>query len=35
MTLVVRPHRSNLVRWAQDREDVLVLSADLTASKST
>ena len=27
-----RPHRDNLVRWAADRPQVLVLSADLTAS---
>ena len=30
--LVSRPHRSNLVRWAKERPEVLVLSADLTAS---
>ncbi len=29
---VHRPHRENLVRWAKDRPEVLVLSADLTAS---
>ena len=29
---VTRPHRDNLVRWAEQRPDVLVLSADLTAS---
>ncbi len=30
--LITRPHRSNLIRWAADRRDVLVLGADLTAS---
>lgn len=29
---VQRPHGVNLVRWAKDRPEVLVLSADLTAS---
>ena len=29
---VTRPHRDNLVRWAEHRPEVLVLSADLTAS---
>jgi len=29
---VARPHRDNLVRWAAERPEVLVLSADLTAS---
>lgn len=29
---VTRPHRDNLVRFAQDRPELLVLSADLTAS---
>jgi transketolase len=29
---VTRPHRSHLVRWAAGRPEVLVLSADLTAS---
>ncbi|MBI4617147.1 MAG: transketolase [Planctomycetes bacterium] len=32
MELVSRPHAANLVRWAKDRPEVLVLSADLTAS---
>ncbi|WP_043748005.1 transketolase family protein [Imhoffiella purpurea] len=32
METVQRPHRENLVRWAQSRPEVLVLSADLTAS---
>lgn len=32
MQLVSRPHASNLVRWAQNRPQSLVLSADLTAS---
>jgi transketolase len=31
-TTVQRPHWSNLVRFAKDRPEVLVLSADLTAS---
>ena len=30
--IVTRPHRENLVRWAGQRPEVLVLSADLTAS---
>lgn len=30
--LVSRPHARNLVRWAKDRPEVLVLSADLTGS---
>jgi transketolase len=30
--LVTRPHAANLVRWAAERPEVLVLSADLTAS---
>lgn len=29
---ITRPHRDALVRWARQRPDVLVLSADLTAS---
>lgn len=29
---VTRPHRQNLVRWAEERPEVLVLSADLTSS---
>jgi len=29
---VSRPHAHNLVRWASDRSEVLVLSADLTSS---
>ncbi len=32
METVQRPHAGNLVRWAKDRPEVLVLSADLTAS---
>ncbi len=32
METVSRPHRDNLVRWAEGRPEVLVLSADLTAS---
>ncbi|EGV31278.1 1-deoxy-D-xylulose-5-phosphate synthase [Thiorhodococcus drewsii AZ1] len=32
METVQRPHRENLVRWAASRPEVLVLSADLTAS---
>jgi transketolase len=32
METVQRPHWSNLVRWAKDRPEVLVLSADLTSS---
>ena len=31
-TMVSRPHYNNLVRWAKDRPEVVVLSADLTAS---
>jgi transketolase len=29
---VTRPHRDHLVRWAEDKPQVLVLSADLTSS---
>ncbi len=29
---ITRPHRANLVRWAEHRPEVLVLSADLTSS---
>lgn len=32
MESVQRPHRENLIRWAADRSEVLVLSADLTSS---
>ncbi len=32
MEIVARPHARNLVRWAEDRPEVVVLSADLTAS---
>jgi len=32
MNLVKRPHAVNFVRWAKDRPEVLVLSADLTSS---
>ncbi len=32
METVLRPHRQHLVRWAADKPEVLVLSADLTAS---
>jgi len=32
MELVTRPHRTHLVDWAATRPEVLVLSADLTAS---
>ena len=32
MELVNRPHARNLVRWAESRPEVLVLSADLTSS---
>lgn len=32
MQTVLRPHRDNLVRWAADKPEVLLLSADLTAS---
>jgi transketolase len=32
MQTVNRPHARNLVRWAENRPEVLVLSADLTAS---
>ncbi len=32
MEMVTRPHATNLVRWAQDKPEVLVLSADLTNS---
>jgi transketolase len=31
-TTVSRPHHSNLVQWAKSRPEVVVLSADLTAS---
>ena len=30
--VVSRPHARNLVRWAKDRPEVIVLSADLTSS---
>jgi len=32
MNSVTRPHRSHLVQWAEQRPEVLVLSADLTSS---
>lgn len=32
METIQRPHHGNLIRWAKDRPEVLVLSADLTAS---
>ncbi len=32
MDRVTRPHRHNLVRWAADKPEVVVLSADLTGS---
>lgn len=32
MEIVTRPHARNLVAWAKDKPDVLVLSADLTGS---
>ena len=32
MEIVKRPHATNLVRWAKDRPQVVVLSADLTSS---
>ena len=32
MEIVKRPHASNLVRWAKDKPEVVVLSADLTSS---
>jgi transketolase len=32
MELVRRPHAANLVRWAKDRPEVIVLSGDLTGS---
>jgi len=32
MEIVPRPHANNLIRWAKDRPEVLVLSADLTSS---
>ncbi len=32
MEMVKRPHAQNLVRWAKDKPEVLVLSADLTGS---
>ena len=30
--VISRPHARNLVRWAQDKPEVIVLSADLTGS---
>src|SRR5918994_3904522 len=32
MEIVSRPHARNLVRWAKDKPNVIVLSADLTGS---
>ena len=32
MEIVSRPHADNLIRWATDKPNVLVLSADLTSS---
>ena len=32
MEFVKRPHARNLIRWAEDKPEVLVLSADLTSS---
>lgn len=32
LELVTRPHRTNLVAWAKDKPEVVVLSADLTSS---
>jgi transketolase len=32
MEIIVRPHAENLVRFAADKKELLVLSADLTAS---
>jgi transketolase len=32
MEIVARPHAKNLVQWAKDRPEVVVLSADLTSS---
>lgn len=32
MEFVKRPHANNLIRWAENRPEVLVLSADLTSS---
>jgi transketolase len=32
MEIVTRPHRTNLIRWAADKPEILVLSADLTSS---
>jgi transketolase len=32
MEIVERPHRTNLVQWAKDKPEVVVLSADLTSS---
>lgn len=32
LEIVTRPHRRNMVEWAEDKPPVLVLSADLTAS---
>ncbi len=32
MEFVKRPHARNLIRWAKDKPEVLVLSADLTSS---
>ena len=32
MEICKRVHANNLVRWAKDKPEVLVLSADLTSS---
>lgn len=32
MEIVSRPHANNLIQWAKDKPEVLVLSADLTSS---
>ncbi len=32
MEILAKVHAHNLVKWAQNRPDVLVLSADLTGS---
>ena len=32
MEIVKKPHAANLVRWAEDKPNVFVLSADLTSS---
>jgi transketolase len=32
METIIRPHRTNLVDWAKNKPEVLVLSADLTSS---